>query len=277
MTGAEALAAAAPRLRAAGIDDPMRDAQVLLANAIGIDRVSLMSHLYDTLDARAQGWFQAAIAARVLRQPVSQIVGRREFYGRWFRVTPEVLDPRPDTETLIDLALSDPFDTVLDLGTGTGCILLTLLAERPDVRGVGTDLSQAALDIAALNVAQLGLCDRATLIRSNWWQDVQGQFDLIVSNPPYIAADEMGALAPEVRDWEPRLALNPGGDGLDAYRAIAKGAVDHLTPGGRLMVEIGPTQSAAVSAFFAQAGLTDIRINPDLDGRGRVVLVHRGT
>ncbi|TKA94001.1 peptide chain release factor N(5)-glutamine methyltransferase, partial [Cereibacter changlensis] len=238
------------------------------------DRLTL--HLQDLLAPEAATRFETALAAREARQPVSQITGTRLFWGRSFRVTRDVLDPRPETETLIETALETPFASLLDLGTGSGAILLTLLAERPAARGLGTDLSPEALAVAEGNAQALGLAGRARFQTADWFAGVEGQFDLIVSNPPYIAEAEMAGLSPEVRDWEPHLALTPGGDGLDAYRAIAAAAPAHLAPGGRLLVEIGPTQGQAVSALFAAAGLSGLRVEADLDGRDRVVLACRG-
>ena len=208
---------------------------------------------------------------RARREPFSHISGRRLFYKSSFTVTPDVLDPRPETETLVELALTEPFTRVLDLGTGSGCILISLLADRPKARGVGTDVSEKAVLVAGENAERLGVADRITLPLSEWYDDIGGRFDLIVSNPPYIAADEMDCLQPEVKDWEPREALTDEGDGLAAYRAIAAGAPNHLTPAGRLLVEIGPTQAEAVTAIFRASGLEDVAVHPDLDGRDRVV------
>jgi release factor glutamine methyltransferase len=187
-------------------------------------------------------------------------------------VTSDVLDPRPETETLVAAALEEPFVRVLDLGLGSGCILLTLLAERPGATGLGVDLSPAALEVAGRNAVRIGVSDRATLALSNWFQNVDGLFDLIVSNPPYIALAEMPGLQPEVRDWEPRLALTDEGDGLGAYRAILAGAASHLAPQGRLMVEIGPTQAEAVAEIGAAHGFAPPEVRRDLDGRARVCL-----
>lgn len=276
MTGQAALRAAILRLAGAGIDEPARDARRLLAHALHLEPDRLTLHLQDLLDPEAAARFEAALAAREARQPVSQITGTRLFWGRSFRVTRDVLDPRPETETLIETALEAPFATVLDLGTGSGAILLTLLAERPAARGLGTDLSPEALAVAESNAQALGLAGRAQFQTADWFAGIEGQFDLIVSNPPYIAEAEMAGLSPEVRDWEPHLALTPGGDGLDAYRAIAAAAPAHLSPGGRLLVEIGPTQGPAVSALFAAEGLSGLRVEADLDGRDRVVLACRG-
>jgi release factor glutamine methyltransferase len=271
MTAAEALRAAIPRLTAAGVRDASRDARLLLAYAMGIAADRMTLHSADILSPDAARAFDAAVTARRARQPVSQITGQRLFWGRSFRVTPDVLDPRPETECLVAEALSHPFARMLDLGTGSGCVLLSCLAGMPVATGLGTDLSQAALDVARQNAQQLGLASRATFVLSDWFRSINGRFDLIVSNPPYIAQSEMSALAPEVRDWEPHLALTPGGDGLDACRAITRGARPRLSLGGRLLVEIGPAQGAAVAAMFSAAGFDRVRVLPDMDGRDRVV------
>lgn len=258
------------RLRAAGIEGAARDGRLLMAGALGVDpaRITLLER--DDLPEAAGEKFNEMIGLRAARHPVSHLLGFREFYGRRFAVTPDVLDPRPETETLIAAALEVPFERALDLGTGSGCILLTLLAERAGASGIGADLSEAALAVAAQNAARLGLERRAELRRSDWFSAIKGRFDLITSNPPYIAREEMPTLAPELAH-EPRMALTDEGDGLAAYRAISAGAGAHLQPGGRLLVEIGPTQGAAVSALFTAAGLEAVSVLRDLDGRDRVV------
>lgn len=271
MTGADAVRAAIPRLTAAGIEGAARDARRLMAHAMGLPADRLSLHLHDTLTAAQSAAFEAAVAARSARQPVSQITGLRSFWGRDFRVTRDTLDPRPETETLVAAALEEPFATVLDLGTGTGCILLSLLAERPDATGLGVDLSEPALSIARENAERLELTPRAAFRPSDWFTAVEGTFDLIVSNPPYIAQEEWPTLAPEVQAWEPRMALTPGGDGLSPYRTIAADMRRHLAPRGRVLVEIGPTQGDAVARCFRDAGLEDVRVHPDLDGRDRVI------
>ncbi len=270
MSVQQALRAAVARLAGAGVPDPARDARLLLAQALGIGADRLTLHLPDPLPPDAAARFDAALARRAAREPVSHILGHRAFWGRTFRVSADVLDPRPETETLVVEALKAPFASLLDLGTGSGAILLTLLAECPQARGLGTDLSAAALAVARANAQALGLADRADFVLSDWFAAVTGRYELIVSNPPYIAESEMADLSPEVLR-EPRMALTPGGDGLGAYRAIAARARDHLVPGGRLVVEIGPTQGPAVARLFAAAGLTLPTIHPDLDGRDRVV------
>lgn len=271
-TGNEALRAAIPRLRDGGIEDAALDARLLLAHALGIAQDRLTLHLPDAISDAQAAAYEAALAARVARQPVAQIIGQRQFWGLTFRVTQDTLDPRPDTEALVAEAVKAPFLNILDLGTGTGCILLACLKSMPVARGLGVDISPAALDVSRGNADALGLGARASFRASDWFSDVPGCYDLIVSNPPYIAADEMPGLAPEVRDWEPHLALTPGGDGLGPYRIIARDAPSRLMPGGRLLVEIGPTQGAAVAALFAAQGLQEIRVLPDMDRRDRVVV-----
>ena len=271
LTAAQAMAAATARLRAAGVADPARDARLLLAHAARIEasRVTLIAP--EDLPPEIAERYDHLIALRAIRVPVSHLLGEREFYGRRFRVSGDVLDPRPETEALIEAALSEPFDHVLDLGVGSGCILITLLAERRSASGLGVDLSEAACLQASANAVLHKVQDRAEIVQSNWFGNVDGHFDLIVSNPPYIARDEMDALSPEVREHEPRMALTDEGDGLDAYRRIAASAPDHLAPGGRILVEIGPTQARDVCALFDATGLVRTTVIPDLDGRDRVV------
>ena len=276
MTGSALLAQAMRRLAEAGIPDPGRDARRLLAHVLKVPPGRLTLFLSDPVESEHALLFNAVIESRAAHVPVSHITGRRQFYGREFLVTPEVLDPRPETEILIEAALAGPFSRVLDLGTGSGCILLTLLCEREGATGIGTDLSEEALEVAFWNRNALRLEARAALARGSWFgalgEDDRERFDLIVSNPPYIALDEMDDLSPEVRDHEPRMALTDEGDGLTAYRMIAAGAPSHLLPGGRLMVEIGPSQGAAVADLFRSAGLQEVTVITDLDGRDRVVV-----
>ncbi|RFP87646.1 peptide chain release factor N(5)-glutamine methyltransferase [Rhodobacteraceae bacterium 63075] len=230
-------------------------------------RLTLVSP--EPLEAAAAAAFSGFITRRAGREPVSHILGTRQFYGRDFEVTANVLAPRGDTETLIAEALEEPFETVLDLGTGSGAILVTLLAESA-ARGTGTDLSEAALAVAARNAERHGVAARCSFTVSDWFEALEGRFDLIVSNPPYIGAEEMEALAPELAH-EPRLALTDEGDGLGAYRAICAGAPDHLRPGGHLLVETGWQQGADVAELMRGAGFVSVRVIQDLGGRDRVV------
>jgi len=268
VTPQTAMAAAAVKLRDAGIADAARDVRLLWDAA--------MPHRFvdaaDLADGVALARFDALIARRMTRIPVSHLLGYRDFYAHRFIVTPDVLDPRPDTETLVAQALERPFTRVLDLGTGSGCILLSLLAARRGATGVGVDYAQAALDVAAQNVTQLGLDAQVTLRQSDWFENVDGEFDLIVSNPPYIAAKEMVDLQPEVQLFEPRLALTDEADGLECYRKIIARHDHFLQSGGWLMVEIGPSQGAAVSQMMTDAGLLHVSVIPDMDARDRVVI-----
>jgi release factor glutamine methyltransferase len=266
----DALSMGAGELRAAGVENAMRDARRLMAGALGVEagRLTLMER--DELNPVTAAEFRDSIRQRCEGVPVSHLLGWREFYGRRFEVDRNVLDPRPETEALIAAALTEPFEAVLDLGTGSGCILLTLLAERPGATGVGTDRSRAAFAVAGCNAESLGVAARCALVESDWFGDVAGRFDLIASNPPYIAAGEMAGLTREL-SHEPRMALTDEADGLNAYRAIAAGAGVHLRPQGRLLVEIGWGQGAAVAALFESAGFADVEVLPDLDGRDRVV------
>lgn len=270
-TAAQAMAAAASRLRAAGVPDPARDARVLLAHAARIEasRVTLIAP--EDLDPDVAERYEQLISLRAIRVPVSHLLGEREFYGRRFKVSSDVLDPRPETECLIEAALAEPFARVLDLGLGSGCILVTLLAEQPKATGLGVDLSEAACLQASANAVLHRVEPRADVRQSDWFAQVEGQFDLIVSNPPYIALDEMEGLSAEVRGHEPEMALTDGADGLSAYRAISQQVAEYLAPGGRVLLEIGPTQGAQVAEMLRTAGLVDVRVLPDLDGRDRVV------
>lgn len=269
-----ALAAAVEGLAAAGVPNPARDARILMAGALGVPLAGLAPLQREPLPAAPAEVFAGYVAARRGRRPVAQILGRREFWGRSFEVTPDVLDPRPETEALVALALQAPAPArLLDLGLGSGAILVTLLAEWPQARGIGTDLSAAALDVAARNASRHGVANRAELRRADWTEGLVGPFDLIVCNPPYIPASDVEALAPEVRDWEPRLGLTPGPRGLEAYERIAAALLPLLDPCGRGLFEIGAGQGEPVAALFRGAGFGAVALHPDLEGRDRVVSV----
>ena len=270
-TAAQAMAAAAARLRAAGVPDPARDARILLAHAASVDAARVTLIAPEEIAPEIAERFEQLIALRAVRVPVSQLIGSRGFYGRDFRISRDVLDPRPETETLIELALSAPFERALDLGTGSGCILVTLLAERRTATGVGADLSEAACLQASANAVLHEVAARAEVIQSDWFDKVEGRFDLILSNPPYLAATEMADVAPELRDHEPAMALTDGLDGLSVYRIIADQAQGYLTAEGRVLVEIGWQQGDAVCAIFRDAGWAGVSLAHDLDGRPRVV------
>lgn len=269
-------------LREAGIDTPELDARLLLCHAATLTHESFVARAGEALQPEAAARLEALVRRRVSREPISRITGTREFYGRSFLVDESALDPRPDTETLIEAALAlidktgrweEPL-RLLDLGTGTGCILLTLLDELPKARGLGTDLSPAALRLAEANARRLGVADRASFLASDWLDAIHGEFDLIVSNPPYIASGEIKRLAPEVAHHDPYLALDGGADGLEAYRRIAAGAARLLAPKGAILVEIGASQAPAVAGLLRDGGFLVEDDGPsfDLGGRPRVVV-----
>ena len=260
----------AAALKEAGIDTAAGDARALMLWAAGTDAARLAAALRDAAPAEALAKFDRALVARAARRPVSHIVGGRLFWGRWFEVTPDVLDPRPETEIMIAHALGLPAPRrVLELGVGSACILGTVLAERPDASGVGVDASEASLAVARRNLDLLGVGDRAALMTGDWLNGVDGLFDLALCNPPYIAEKEMADLSPEVRQHEPHLALSPGGDGLDSYRAIAPHLSRVMAKGGAALFEIGPTQADAVAEIFARHGWPHPEVLQDFDGRDR--------
>ncbi len=274
MTGRQLLAWAIEELTLSKVPDARADARKLLQMAMGASQVLLID-LEEVPTEQAISEFRSLVLKRKSRVPMSHIRGEREFYGRVFEVGGDVLDPRPDTETLIDVTLRDSFERVLDLGTGSGCILGTLLAERPSASGVGTDISNEALMVASRNLKRIGVDQRAVVTLSDWFSEVSGTFDVIVSNPPYIALDELVGLEPEVREHEPRIALTDEGDGLACYRQILSEFDDHLVEGGRLIFEIGATQAIVVSDMMLLAGLERVQVEKDINGLDRVVLGHK--
>lgn len=267
----DALHLVSKELSNAGLDNAAGDARKLVAHALGVSPDRLILALKEQIAPGALSVLDQSIKSRLERRPVSHIIGARNFWGRDFKVTPEVLDPRPETETLIEAALKTSFKRVLDLGTGSGCILLTLLAEAPNATGMGLDISDEALAIAVENRAAFGLERRAIFARSDWFEKATGLFDLIVANPPYISMAEMAGLAPEVLKWEPMSALTPGMTGLEAYEIISDQISQFLSPGGRVLLEVGPIQAAEVAGMFEELGLVHVINHKDMDGRERVV------
>lgn len=265
------LARAAERLREAGCETPELDARLLLQAATGLTRETLILEPERRIGSDDLRRLASFLERRAQREPVSRILGEREFYGRPFRVTEATLDPRPDTETLINAALAAMPEgaRLLDLGTGTGAIAVTLLAERPDATGVATDLSPEALDVARENAERAGVAKRLALLQGSWFEPVSGVFDIIVSNPPYIPEGDIAGLSPDVRNFDPVLALVGGADGLDPYRAISARAARHLAAGGHVLVEIGAGQARDVEAIFAEAGLGIMQRHRDLGGHLR--------
>lgn len=275
-TIAAALAEAGGRLRAVGADSPELDARVLLRQVTGHEDAWLIANPDAEIDRTALQGYAELLERRERREPVSQIVGEREFWSRTFRVTADVLTPRPDTETLIETVLSRIEDRdaplrILDLGTGSGCIALTLLAECPNATALGVDASPAALEVAAFNADVLGVSERVEWRETDWCEGIEGPFDVIVSNPPYIAGYELQHLDPEVREFEPNMALDGGADGMAAYRRIIPSLKRLGTEDSVIAFELGLGQARGVAALGRVAGLRIAEIDQDIARRARVI------
>jgi len=275
----EALRLVAQAFRSAGVNEADTDARVLIAHALHLDRARLIAQSDRILEAREITAISVLAARRLKREPVSRILGQKEFWSLPLIVTPDVLVPRPETETIIEGALDFVVRgglrmeklRVLDIGTGSGALLLALLSELSRATGTGTDVSEAALQVAQANAAKLGFEARCSFVACDMASQVQGPFDLVVSNPPYIAHDEIATLAPEVRDYDPMMALDGGDDGLTAYRALVADAKRLLAPAGRMFIELGAGQEAAVRTLFTNAGLNVGVARKDLAGIPRVL------
>jgi release factor glutamine methyltransferase len=256
-----------------GIDTARLDAEVLLAHACGVSRAALIAGL--NVDADAAGEFRRLIARRATRAPLAYIIGRKEFFSLDFEVTPAVLIPRPETETLAAAALEflaarrDP--RVLDIGTGSGAIAIAIAANAPAAKIIATDISEEALQVARRNAIRHRCADRIDFIAADLFPDSASRFDLIVSNPPYVAEADLETLQPEIRLYEPRVALAFGVDGLDLFRRIATASRSRLNPDGAVMVEIGAGQATEVEALFRRAGFSNIDAIRDLARIDRVI------
>jgi release factor glutamine methyltransferase len=268
--------AAQKRLKAAGVDSPAIDARLLLEAATGATRLDILTDPYRETTPDQQAALTDYLERRARREPVARILGRKGFWKLLLTVTPDVLTPRPDTEVIVDLALKwfpegERF-SILDIGAGSGAILLSILAERPAAKGLGTDVSAEALAVARDNAANLDLNGRSAFLHTSWGDGLADEsFDLVVSNPPYIPSADIDGLEPEVRDHEPRLALDGGPDGLEAYRVLAPEVMRLLKPGGRFAVEMGWDQAEAVTRLFSDAGAGGVEVVRDLGDRDRVV------
>ena len=275
----EALNLLAQAFRTAGIEDADVDARLLVGHALHLDRARLIAQSDRILEAREINVINALAARRLKREPVSRILGQKEFWSIALAITPDVLVPRPETETVVEGALDFVVRgglrmeklRVLDIGTGSGALLLALLRELPNATGIGTDISTGALKVARENAARCGVEGRCTFVVCDIASVVEGPFDLLVSNPPYIARDEITSLAPEVKNYDPTVALDGGDDGLAAYRAIAADAKRLLAPGARMFVELGAGQEAAVRDLFTNVGLIAGIVRTDLAGIPRVL------
>ncbi|MGE5502106.1 MAG: peptide chain release factor N(5)-glutamine methyltransferase [Ignavibacteriales bacterium] len=277
LTLVKAWKSAQTRLAAAQIDQPSIDARLMLEAAAGVSRMDILTDPYRELTAEQAAAFDALLSRRERREPVSHILGRKGFWKIMVNVTRDVLTPRADTETVVEVALAAFPDaaqplSILDLGVGSGAILLAILAERPAANGLGVDISDEALAVARENAANLDLNTRCALLRGDWTTGLaDANFDLVVANPPYIPTADIETLDPEVRDHEPRLALDGGPDGLDAYRLLAPEILRVLKPGGVFVVEIGWDQARAVEDLFRDAGALNVQTVKDLGDRDRVV------
>ena len=280
MTIGDLLSAASVRLAAAGIDGAVREARMLLQAAADIPIATQIAFPERTLAIDAGARFEQLLARRARREPMAHILGQREFWSLAFKVTADTLDPRPDSETLIQAVLDQVPDRsaavrLVDFGTGTGCLLLSLLHELPNAMGVGVDVSAAALAVAVENADALGLSPRASFRYGNWDDGLDGGFDIVLSNPPYIPSGDIAGLQPEVASFEPRLALDGGPDGLDAYRQLGPAAVRLLAPGGLAAFEVGLGQGDSVRGIMAAAGLRHIATARDLAAVERCVLFRK--
>ena len=282
-TVASAVAAVTSRLAAAGIPEPRREARLLAAAALGVTPSDIFTYPERPVDAASLARLDGFAARRAdAREPVSRILGRREFWSLDFALSPDTLDPRPDSETLVEAALDHIRDRaaplrVLDFGTGSGCLLLALLSELPNAVGTGIDLAVGAARQARANARALGLADRASFVVGDWGAPIAGRAAVILSNPPYIRRDAIAGLRAEVAAHDPRRALDGGTDGLDAYRMLAGEAARLLAPDGVAVFEVGDGQADAVVALMRNAGLRRLEARRDLAGVERgLVLAHDG-
>jgi release factor glutamine methyltransferase len=279
---AEALRLMAQHFRVNGIEDAVADARILLGHALRVDRAQLMAQSERLLEAREIDTVLPLAARRLKGEPVARILSRKEFWSLALGLTPDVLVPRPETETVVEAALDRVLRDglrlerlrVLDIGTGSGALLLALLKEMPNATGTGTDIDAGALACARANAKRHNLAGRCSFVACDIAAGLAGPFDLIVSNPPYIARGEIARLEPEVRDYDPKVALDGGKDGLDAYRAIAAAAPRLLAPAGRLIVELGAGQELSVRTLFTNTGLAIVTVRNDLSGIPRALVAN---
>ncbi len=278
MTLRETLDGGADTLRAAGLEDPRREARLLLAEALGVGPETLIGAPERLVENGERRDFDALLGRRAAREPAAYILGSREFWSLPFSVSRDTLIPRPDSETLIEAALDTIGEAaaprrLLDLGTGSGCLLLAALSELRGAFGIGVDISPAALAVARANADALGLAARARFLCGDWGRALRAEFDLILANPPYIEDSEIAGLSPEIARYEPALALNGGPDGMDCYHALAPELTRLLAPGGVAIVEVGAGRADAVAAIMAGRGLAEIGRRRDLAGVDRCILL----
>jgi len=277
MNISEILGTAKQHLKSSGIGSPFLDAELLLAHALGKNREFVIGRPEYQLSESEREVFAGFIKRRASFEPVAKITGTKEFWGRGFLVSGATLDPRPDSESLIEAVLElfpdkNSAFSILDFGTGSGCLPLTLLAEYPQTQAIGVEINQDTLNIAILNAQKIGLAKRINFILNDWAEGMEGKFDLIISNPPYIKKSDIKKLAPEVSIYEPILALDGGDDGLECYRKLAPKLTGLLNKGGYAVFEFGKGQHYDIKGIFEDAGMNFVSFQNDLSGEPRCII-----
>ena len=267
----EVLADTAIKLSKSGIEGAARDARILTAFALEIPISELSLKINQQVSEKIIVELEKLVLRRINREPVSKILGRRDFWGRTFSINENVLDPRGDTETLIDFVIEKPVKSVLELGTGSGAIAITLACEWEEVHVTAVDISEDALVLAKLNAEKFNVQDKIHFLKSDWYDSVKGLFDLIISNPPYIGLAEQDELSAEVIKYDPEIALFSGSDGMEAYKRIIPNLVKFLNPDGLVVLETGASQGIKVKNMMNAAGFIDAKIVKDLSGKDRLV------
>jgi len=259
------------KLSISEIDNAARDARILVAHALGIPKSQLSLKTNEDIPEKTRSSLEKLIYRRINREPIAKILGKRQFWGRTFFINGDVLDPRCDTETLIDYVIDRPVRSVLDLGTGSGVIAISLACEWKEVHVVATDISEAALFVAQKNAKYFDVQDKIDFLKSDWFEAIEGKFDLIISNPPYIGLSEISEISKEVLNYDPDLALFAGRDGLEAYKRIIPYLINFLKPQGIVVLEIGASQSESVKTLMNSYGLSEVKTLKDLAGKDRLV------
>ena len=259
------------KLSISKIDNAARDARILVAHALGIPKSQLALNTNENVPEETRSSLEKLISRRINREPIAKILGKRQFWGRTFFINEDVLDPRGDTETLIDYVIDRPVRSVLELGTGSGVIAISLACEWKEVHVVATDISEAALFVAQKNAKYFNVQDKIDFLKSDWFEAIEGKFDLIISNPPYIGLSEISEISQEVLNYDPDLALFAGCYGLDSYERIIPNVTKFLRPGGIVVLEIGASQSDSVKTLMNSSGLSEVKTFKDLAGKDRLV------
>ena len=270
------LADTALKLSHSGIESAARDARILTAHALEVPISDLSLKINDKVSAEMIFELEKLMLRRINREPISKILGRRDFWGRTFSINKNVLDPRGDTETLIDYVIEKPVRSVLELGTGSGVIAVTLACEWREVNVTATDISEDALVLAEINAAKFNVENKIQFVKSDWFNNVEGMYDLIISNPPYIGLIEQDKISTEVAKYDPKIALFAGYDGFDAYKSIIPKLTKFLNPDGIVVLEIGASQSKQVKNILNSSGFFDVDVVKDLFGKDRAIVAKLG-